>query len=274
MTTTGKVQRRILRLQEEERARQRSRSRENPAEHALPLRNRIRVLACGCLRALSWPPGAPAAGRLWLWPAGCHCTGGPVAAWAAVALHAWELEPAPPVCARGPPAHLSGAKLRAQYPQLTDRDVELVLHGLRQFFSWRMCAAVISLWPCRLRWWTRHGTPSFCTRAATKTGATPRSASCCTTRQPRCWGTTPSATMACAAPGTGPARKKASTPANPPVLPLLFALDKKLGIAGGFSYVPDCHDINRQSGSDAYCGTSFGSWRLQRVWWLRVVQQQ
>ena len=29
-------------------------------------------------------------------------------------------------------------------------------------------------------------------------------------------------------------------------------------LPGGFSYVPDCRDINRQSSSGAYCGTDFG----------------
>ena len=51
-------------------------------------------------------------------------------------------------------------------------------------------------------------------------------------------------------------------PRNPTRLPLLFALDAKLGIEGGFHYVPDCRDIGRKSdrngsGGDSYCGTSF-----------------
>jgi hypothetical protein len=51
-------------------------------------------------------------------------------------------------------------------------------------------------------------------------------------------------------------------PRNPTRLPLLFALDKKLGIAGGFHYVPDCNDIAKKSddggaGGVTYCGTSF-----------------
>ena len=45
-------------------------------------------------------------------------------------------------------------------------------------------------------------------------------------------------------------------------LPLLFALDAKFAIPGGFTYVPDCSDIARKSdaggsGGDTYCGTSF-----------------
>jgi hypothetical protein len=52
-------------------------------------------------------------------------------------------------------------------------------------------------------------------------------------------------------------------PRAPSRLPLLFALDAKLGIAGGFHYVPDCSDIAKKSddggsGGVTYCGTSFG----------------
>ena len=53
-------------------------------------------------------------------------------------------------------------------------------------------------------------------------------------------------------------KEESIDPRNPSRLPLLFALDKKFAIAGGYSYVPDCRDIDRQSGSDTYCGTSFG----------------
>jgi hypothetical protein len=54
-------------------------------------------------------------------------------------------------------------------------------------------------------------------------------------------------------------KEESINPRQPTRLPLLFALDKKFAIPGGFTYVPDCRDIDRQSGSDAYCGTSFGS---------------
>jgi hypothetical protein len=176
------------------------------------------------------------------------------------AMRAWDLQPAPPVCARGPPARLpggqaAGSAVPAHSP--IAMTPTWCCMGCGSSF-WLTCAVATSLWPCHRRRWTMPGTPSFCTRASTKAGATPRLASCFITRLPRCWGATPNATMACAGPGIGPARKKASTPARPPALPLLFALDKKLGIAGGFSYVPDCRDIDRQSGSGAHCGTSFG----------------
>jgi hypothetical protein len=41
-------------------------------------------------------------------------------------------------------------------------------------------------------------------------------------------------------------------PRLPTRLPVLFVLDKKFAVAGGFSHVPDCRDINRQSGCDDY----------------------
>lgn len=53
-------------------------------------------------------------------------------------------------------------------------------------------------------------------------------------------------------------KKESINPRTPSRLPLLFALDKKFAIAGGFSYVPDCSDIDRKSGSGDHCGTSFG----------------
>jgi hypothetical protein len=57
-------------------------------------------------------------------------------------------------------------------------------------------------------------------------------------------------------------REEGIDPRNPTRLPLLFALDAKLQIAGGFQYLPDCRDIQRKSegeheGGFVYCGTSF-----------------
>ena len=52
-------------------------------------------------------------------------------------------------------------------------------------------------------------------------------------------------------------REESINPRQPSRLPLLFALDTKLGIAGGFHYVPDCNATARHNGSDAHCGSSF-----------------
>jgi hypothetical protein len=51
-------------------------------------------------------------------------------------------------------------------------------------------------------------------------------------------------------------------PCKPSRLPLLFAIDHKLNIAGGFVYSPDCrglHNKNGSSGGTPYCGADFSS---------------
>ncbi len=49
-------------------------------------------------------------------------------------------------------------------------------------------------------------------------------------------------------------------PRNPTRLPLLFALDSKLNIAGGYRYVADCSGVRRDGGSGApQCGGDFAS---------------
>ena len=47
-------------------------------------------------------------------------------------------------------------------------------------------------------------------------------------------------------------------------MPLLFALDGKLAVAGGLRYLPDCGDIARKSaanggGAVGYCAADVGS---------------
>ena len=149
-----------------------------------------------------------------------------------------------------------GAKLLAQYPQLQPRDVELVLHGLRQFFmahlrSQRKFVAM----PSRVVDAAWHefilhtrAYEAWCSAAfgnllhhtpAEVLGRDPK----------RNDGLRRSWFWAC--------KEESIDPRKPTRLPLLFALDKKFAVAGGFSYIPDCSDINRKSDSDAYCGTSF-----------------
>ena len=59
-------------------------------------------------------------------------------------------------------------------------------------------------------------------------------------------------------------REESIVPRRPSRLPLLFALDAKLAIAGGFTYVADCSDVLARSAAgrdpvtgEVYCGTSF-----------------
>ena len=54
-------------------------------------------------------------------------------------------------------------------------------------------------------------------------------------------------------------REENIDPVNPSRLPLLFALDAKFRVAGGFTYHPQCEQL-RQGGSGAgYCGGDFAS---------------
>ena len=176
---------------------------------------------------------------------------------AGVAFRAWELSQRRQFVREARLPTFLGPKLRAQYPQLTDRDVDLVLHGLRQFFMAYVrgghqfvampSKVVDEAWHAFIL--HTRGYENWCAAAFGKLlHHTPAEV---LGRDPkrndglrRTW------YWAC--------KEESIDPSKPTRLPLLFALDKKLGIAGGFSYVPDCHDINRQSGSGAHCGTSFG----------------
>ena len=48
-------------------------------------------------------------------------------------------------------------------------------------------------------------------------------------------------------------------PRQPTRLPLLFALDAKLGIADGFRYAPDCSALRAGGDGSVYCGGDFSS---------------
>ncbi|MDP3702729.1 MAG: hypothetical protein Q8R72_17660 [Hylemonella sp.] len=152
-------------------------------------------------------------------------------------------------------------KLRETYPHLSGKDVDLVERGLRQFFlaclrSRRKFVAMPSqvvdaMWHefilhtrayrdwCALSLgWFLHHTPALALGAQATNNDGLR----------RAW------YWAC--------RDEAIKPDAPSRLPLLFALDAKLGIANGFHYVPDCRDIARKSDAGSgsggtYCGTSF-----------------
>ncbi|MBY0408772.1 MAG: hypothetical protein K2Q97_01260, partial [Burkholderiaceae bacterium] len=154
-------------------------------------------------------------------------------------------------------------KLRETYPHLSTRDCELVERGLRQFFMACLRSkkqfvampsqAVDALWhefilhtPAYQRWcrdalgFFLHHTPAEALGKKARHNDGLR----------RCW------YWAC--------KEESINPKAPSRLPLLFALDAKFVIPGGFTYVPDCADISRKSdrggsGSDggAYCGTHF-----------------
>jgi hypothetical protein len=202
-------------------------------------------------------PGLPVAGY---W--GLHGVGLAVFAVVCLVLHSalkvWETSLRRQFIRESTFPRFLGAKLRAQYPQLGLRDVELVLHGLRQFFmahlrSQRQFVAMPSK-VVDAAWHEfilhTHAYEAWCSAAFGKLmHHTP--AEVLGRDSKRNDGLRRSWYWAC--------KEESIDPRKPSRLPLLFALDKKFGIVGGFSYVPDCRDIDRQSGSDAYCGTSFGS---------------
>ncbi|TXT34238.1 MAG: hypothetical protein FD135_5326 [Comamonadaceae bacterium] len=173
------------------------------------------------------------------------------------ALRAWEVSRRRQFIreSRFPPFLVT--KLRNKYPQLSEGDADLVLRGLRQFFvaylrsdrkfvampsqvvdfAWHefiLHTRAYELW-CGIAFGKLlHHTPAEVLGRDPKRNDGLR----------RTW------YWAC--------KEESIDPRQPSRLPLLFALDKKFDIPGGYNYVPDCRDINRQSGSDSYCGTSFG----------------
>jgi len=154
-------------------------------------------------------------------------------------------------------------RLRKQHPHLTLKDCQLVAHGLRQFFLAHLKSrrqhvsmpsqAADDLWHefilytknyqmfCQ-RAFGRffHHTPAVVLGSASKSNAGLR----------RCWW------YVC--------REENINPRAPTRLPLLFALDAKLTIPGGFHYVADCGAIRRKgsnddSGAVVYCGGDLSS---------------
>lgn len=154
-------------------------------------------------------------------------------------------------------------RLRKHHPQLTLKECQLVAHALRQFFlahlkSGRQFVSMPSqvvddLWHefilytknyeafCRQAFGRfMHHTPAVVLSGAAQSNAGLR----------RCWW------QVC--------REENINPRAPTRLPLLFALDAKLGIAHGFHYVADCQTIRREgsqndSGVAVYCGGDFSS---------------
>ncbi|AMM23588.1 glycine-rich domain-containing protein [Variovorax sp. PAMC 28711] len=150
------------------------------------------------------------------------------------------------------------AKIRAVHPELAERDAELVLRGLRQFFmahlrSGRKFVAMPSkvvdtAWHEFIlhtqgyqRWChaafgglLHHSPAEVLGRDARRNDGLRRS-----------W------YWAC--------KEESIDPRKPTRLPLLFALDAKFGVAGGLTYVADCHATRRHDGSTAQCGSDFGS---------------
>jgi hypothetical protein len=137
------------------------------------------------------------------------------------------------------------ADLRRRHPQLAPRDAELVASGLRQFFvaAARSHGKAVSmpsqvaddLWHAFLH--DAGAYRAYCQRAFGRLlhhapAVTLGSVKDSNAGLRRVWW------HAC--------REEGIDPRAPSRLPLLFALDAKLGIAGGFRYLPDCHGAPRR----------------------------
>lgn len=153
-------------------------------------------------------------------------------------------------------------KLRQRRPELSLKDCQLVGNALRQFFlahlkSGRRYVSMPSqvvddLWH-EFILYTRHY-DAFCRQAFGRfLHHTPAVVLAGRDRQSnaglrRCWW------YACL--------EEHLNPRQATRLPLLFALDTKLGIAGGFRYVLDCSGVRREGGDGTgviYCGGDFSS---------------
>ena len=153
-------------------------------------------------------------------------------------------------------------KLRETYPQMSGKDCDLVERGLRQFFlaclrsNRKFVAmpsrAVDTMWHEFIlhtrgyRDWCDLTLGRFLHHTPAE-ALGPKASSNDGLRRAWYW--------AC--------RDEAINPRRPSRLPLLFALDAKLGIANGFAYVPDCGTaarlggVRRDDGGPVHCGSSF-----------------
>ena len=151
-------------------------------------------------------------------------------------------------------------RLRKKYPQLSLKDCQLIAQGLRQFFlaylkSNRQFVAMPSqgvddLWH-EFILYTKHY-DQFCRKAFGKfLHHTPAIALSADKRDNtglrRVWW------YSC--------REENIDPKSPTRLPLLFAIDSKLNIPGGFIYAANCSALQRQGseGGNIHCGADFGT---------------
>jgi hypothetical protein len=154
-------------------------------------------------------------------------------------------------------------KLRARHPQLTLKDCQLVAQALRQFFLAYLAGGrqpvampsqvVDDLWH-EFILYTRHY-DDFCRKAFGRfMHHTPAVA--LSSDQQNNSGLRRAWWYAC--------KEENIDPRQPTRLPLLFALDTKLGIAGGFRYAPDCAalratDSGNGGNGTVHCGGDFSS---------------
>lgn len=146
----------------------------------------------------------------------------------------------------------------ARHPRLTDEQRQAVLAGLRQFFlaylqGRRSFVAMPSqvvddLWHEFILYTRQY--QSFCARAFGRflhhaPAAVLSKNHNINTGLRRVWW------QVC--------REEGIDPRHPDRLPLLFALDERLGIEPGFRYVLHCQGLRRDDGGPLYCGGDMGS---------------
>ena len=149
-------------------------------------------------------------------------------------------------------------KLQARRPGLPAKDGQLVARALRQFFLAHLAAKrqFVSM-PSQITddlWhefilYTRHY-DDFCRRAFG-----------------RFMHHTPAVALGVGQQGNAGLRRtwwycckeEHINPRTPTRLPLLFAIDAKLGIGDGFRYVPDCKALRQGGDGSAYCAGDFAS---------------
>jgi hypothetical protein len=223
----------------------------------LRLRNRVALLQWA--RWLCWGAGLPLLLGVFVRQGCALCAFGGLVLLAVftVALKAWEMSLRRQFIRDAALPPFLVKKLREAHPQLSAGDAQLVLRGLRQFFMAHLRSGrkFVSM-PSRVVDTAWHafilhtqGYQAWCRTAfggmlhhtpAEVLGRDPKR----NDGLRRTW------FWAC--------KEESIDPRKPARLPLLFALDKKFAVAGGFVYVADCTAIDRAAGSDAYCGTSFG----------------
>lgn len=159
-----------------------------------------------------------------------------------------------------PLPHFLKRKLRESYPHLSQRDAELVERGLRQFFLACLRSrgkfvampsrVVDSMWhefilhTAAYRDWCALALGRFVDHVPAQALRRQASQARVNDGLRRAW------YWAC--------RDESIKPREPSRLPLLFALDAKLGIANGFHYQPDCRRLAGDgSTGGVYCGESF-----------------
>jgi hypothetical protein len=148
------------------------------------------------------------------------------------------------------------AKVMAAHRGVSERDAELVMRGLRQFFMAHLrCGRKFVAMPSKAVDTAWHefilhtrGYQRWCNTAfGAMLHHTPAEV----------LGRDPKRNDGLRRTWYWSCKEESVDPRKPSRLPLLFALDAKLHIKGGFRYQADCKAIDSAATSMAYCGTSF-----------------